>query len=109
MPTLFKSLAELLEKVEATKKRLEIIGMAADFLRSLDKEEVEPAVAMILGRAFPKWSQKTLEVSWATLSGILQRVTGADWDVFREAFASTGDVGAAVKTVFEKTSGLQRD
>jgi DNA ligase-1 len=104
MATLFKSLAELLEKVEATKKRLEIIGMAADFLRCLDAEEVEPAVSMILGRAFPKWSQKTLDVSWATLSGILQRITGVDWDVFREAFTGTGDVGAAAKAVFEKTN-----
>jgi len=103
MATLFKSLAELLEKIEATKKRLEIIGMAADFLRCLDAEEVEPAVSMILGRAFPKWSQKTLDVSWATLSGILLRITGVDWDVFRKAFAGTGDVGAAVKAVFEKT------
>jgi DNA ligase-1 len=104
MPMLFKSLAELLEKVEATKKRLEIIGMTADFLRRLEAAEVEPAVSMILGRAFPKWSQKTLDVSWATLSGILQRITGVDWDVFKEAFTSTGDIGAATKAVFEKTN-----
>jgi DNA ligase-1 len=104
MATLFKSLAELLEKVEATKKRLEITGMTADFLRRLGAEEVEPAVSMILGRAFPKWSQKTLDVSWATLSGVLQRITGVDWNVFREALSSTGDVGAAVKAVFEKTN-----
>src|SRR4030042_6810159 len=104
MATLFKSVAELLEKIEATKKRLEIIGMAADFLRRLDAEEVEPAVSMILGQAFPKWSQKTLDVSWATLIGILQRITGVDWDVFREAFSGTGDIGAAVKAVFEKTN-----
>jgi hypothetical protein len=50
MPTLFKSLAELLEKVEATKKRLKIIGLTADFLKGLDAEELEPAVSMILGR-----------------------------------------------------------
>lgn len=104
MPVLFKSLAELLEKIEATKKRLEIIDATADFLRRLDAEEVEPAVSMILGRAFPKWSQKTLDVSWATLSSILKRVTEVDWNVFSEAFASTGDVGAAVKAVFEKTN-----
>jgi DNA ligase-1 len=104
MATLFKSLAELLEKVEATRKRLEIIGVTADFLRGLSAEEVEPAVSMILGRAFPKWSQKTLDVSWATLVGILQRITGANWEVFREAAADTGDVGSAVKAVFEKTS-----
>ncbi len=104
MPMLFKSMAGLLEKVEATKKRLEIISMVADFLGRLDAEEVEPAISMILGRAFPKWSQKTLEVSWMTLIRILQRVTGVDLTFFREAFASTGDVGAAVKAVFEKTN-----
>ncbi len=103
MTTLFKSLAELLKKIEATKKRLEIIGMTADFLRCLDAEEVEPAVSMILGRAFPKWSQKTLDVSWTTLSGLLMRITEVDWNVFREAFSSTGDVGAAAKAIFEKT------
>ncbi|UCF45270.1 MAG: ATP-dependent DNA ligase [Candidatus Bathyarchaeota archaeon] len=103
MPTLFKSLAELLEKVESTKKRLEITGMTADFLKRLDAEEVEPAVSMVLGRALPKWSRKTLEVSWMTFSGVLQRITGFEWDVFREAFSGTGDVGAAVKSVFERT------
>lgn len=103
MLTLFKSLAELLEKVEGTKKRLVIISMTADFLRRLDAEEVEPSVSMILGRAFPKWSPKTLDVSWATLSGILQRTAGVDWSIFRKAFASTGDIGAAAKVVFEKT------
>ncbi len=104
MTTLFKSLAELLEKVEATKKRERIVAMTAEFLKSLSAEEVEPAVSMILGRAFPNWSQKTLDVSWGTLVRLLQRITGNSWKVFREAAAETGDVGSAVKVVFEKTS-----
>ena len=104
MPTLFKSLAELLEKVETTKKRLQMIDMTANFLEHVDEDEVEPAVSMVLGRAFPKWSQITLDASWMTLSSILQRVTEVNWNVFREAFADTGDVGEAVKEVFEKTS-----
>lgn len=104
MPTLFKSLTGLLEKIEATKKRLEIIDITANFLRRLDAEEVEPAVSMILGRAFPKWSQKTLEVSWATLSDILQRITEIDWNLFHEVFASTGDIGSATKAIFEKAN-----
>ena len=103
MTVLFKFLAELLEKVEATRKRNEIIGMTAKFLRRLDPEEVEPAVSMILGRPFPKWSEKNLEVSWATISGMVQHTAGVDWYVLREALASTGDIGAAAKVVFEKT------
>jgi DNA ligase-1 len=103
MPALFKSLAGLLEKIEGTRKRLQMISMAAEFLKDLEPEELEPAVSMILGRPFPKWSQKTLDVSWATLSEILRRITEVDWNVFLEAFRNTGDVGSAAKAVFERT------
>ncbi|NWG10395.1 ATP-dependent DNA ligase [Candidatus Bathyarchaeota archaeon] len=103
MPTSFKALAELCEKLEATRKRLLMIDMVADFLKNLDSQEVEPAVSMILGRAFPKWSQQTLEVSWTTLSEIIKRITGIEWKVFSEAFGETGDVGSAIKTVFERS------
>jgi DNA ligase-1 len=104
MPTLFKSLAELLEKVEVTRSRLQTTALMADFLKRVEPEEVEPAVSLVLGRPFPKWSQKTLEVSWAILSGVLRRVTGVDWRVFGEAFSKTGDIGSAAKAVYEKSS-----
>ena len=103
MPTLFRSLAELLEKIESTRKRTEITSLMADFLRSLEPEEVEPAVSLILGRAFPKWSQKTLEVSGAILMENLKRVTNVDWTAFSDAFSQTGDIGSAAMAVFEKS------
>ncbi len=102
MTTLFKSLAELLEKIENTRKRLEIITLTADYLKTLDTEEVEPAISMILGNPLPKQTLKTLDVSWTTLSGILRSVTGTDWNAFTEAFRGTGDIGSATKNVFEK-------
>ena len=102
MPTLFRSLSEVLEKVETTRSRLQSTALVADFLKALESLEVEPAVSMILGRAFPKWSQKTLEVSWSILSGILQRVTGSDWGAFGEAFGASGDIGSAAMVVYEK-------
>jgi DNA ligase-1 len=103
MQTSFKALAELCEKLEATTKRLLMIALVADFLKSLEIEEVEPAVSMILGRPFPKWSQQTLDVSWATLSEIIKRITGVEWNLFLEAFSKTGDIGSATKTIFEES------
>lgn len=103
MPSAFKFLAELCEKLEATKKRLVMISLVADFIKNLEAEEVEPAVSMILGRPFPKWNQQTLDVSWATLSGIIKRITKADWKVFMQAFSETGDVGSAAKMLFESS------
>ena len=103
MPTPFKALADLCEELEATTKRLRMIGLVSEFLNSLEAEEVEPAVSMILGRPFSKWSQRTLDVSWATLTGIIRRITKADWKLFMEAFGKTGDVGSATKILFESS------
>jgi DNA ligase-1 len=103
MPTPFRSLADLCEKLEATKKRLLMIQLVSRFLTDLKKEEVEPAVSMILGRPLPKWSQQTLDVSWATLSDMIKRITGAKWDVFMDAFSKTGDIGSATQAVFERS------
>ena len=102
MPTLFKSLAELLEKVEATKKRTQTVSLVGGFLQNLEPEELEPAISMILGRPFPKWSQKNLDLSWATLNTVLKRITQVDWSVFAEAFSNSGDIGSATKALFEK-------
>jgi DNA ligase-1 len=103
MPTLFRTLAEILEKVGSTRKRLKIIDLIADFLKGLDEEEVEPAVSMILGQSFPRWSPMNLDVSWTTLVEILQRTAEADSTVFAESLRETGDVGSAAQKVFEQS------
>jgi len=101
MLTKFHSLAELCEKLGSTTKRTLMVDYVADFLKHLQPEEVEPAVSMILGRPFPKWDQRVLEVSWTTLSDIIKRLTNVGWKDFREAFSKTGDIGDATKIVFE--------
>ena len=108
MPALFKSLSELLEKVEATSKRLEIIDLTANYLETLGPDEIEPATNMIVGRAFPKYSQKSLDVSWSTLTHVLEQVSQFDWDYFREAMASTGDIGSATKAVLEQSKAKKQ-
>ncbi len=107
MKTAFQALAELCEKLEATSKRTLMVNLVADFLKHLPLDEVEPATSMILGRAFPKWDSRTLEVSWATLSNIIKRLTNVNWRDFADAFSRTGDIGATTKTVFE-ASKIQR-
>ncbi len=101
MTTSFNAIAELCEKLEATSKRLVMVDLVAEFLKSLEAREVESATLMILGRPLPRWSRQTLEISWATLSEIIKHITGVEWSIFIETFSKTGDVGSATKTIFE--------
>jgi DNA ligase-1 len=103
MQTPFRALAELCEKLEGTNKRLLMVDLVADFLAKLEVQEVKPAVSMILGRPLPIWSQRTLDVSWTTLSEKIKQITAVDWSLFSEAFSKTGDIGSATKAVFENS------
>jgi DNA ligase-1 len=102
METEFRVVAELCERLEATSRRKLMVNAVADFLNHLNADEVESAVCMLLGRAFPKWDQRTLEVSWRTLSRVIRRTTSVEWSDFSEAFSKTGDIGTATKIVLER-------
>lgn len=108
MSASFRSLSELLEKVEATKKRLQIISYVADYLKTLSSDELEPAVSMMVARAFSNYSPLTLEVNWSTLSRVLEKIASLDWRLFREAMAITGDIGSATKSILEKSKAKKQ-
>ena len=98
----FRMLADLCEKLERTTKRNLMIEVVAEFLKKLSEEEIKPAISMMLGRPFPKYDERTLDVSWATLRDIIRSLSGAGWAIFHSAFRSTGDIGAATQITFER-------
>ena len=67
----FARLAELTTKLEATTKRLEKRALLAAFLKSLRRDEVAPAVHLIVGRIFAESDSRALNVGWATLKKAL--------------------------------------
>ncbi len=70
--TPFTRLADLAHALEATSKRLEKRALLAQFLRSLNREEVAPAVLLIVGRIFAEADERALNVGWATLRKALK-------------------------------------
>ena len=51
--TPFLTLALLGERLEKTRKRLELAALIADFLRGLAPEEIAPGVRLLIGQVFP--------------------------------------------------------
>ena len=69
--TPFARLAELTTKLEATTKRLGKRALLAAFLKSLRRDEVAPAVHLVVGRIFAESDSRALNVGWATLKKAL--------------------------------------
>jgi len=70
----FSRLCDLCRKLEETRSRLAKTALTAEFLRCLSPGEVHSAVAFLTGRPLPVSDPRVLEVSWATLSGLLDMV-----------------------------------
>jgi len=100
--TAFSQLAELGEKLAATRSRLELTRLVAELLQGLEPAEVLPAVRLILGQPFPAWEPRTLNLSWQAVSRVLNDLTAASEQEWRAAAAEAVDGGEAVQKLLER-------
>jgi DNA ligase-1 len=68
METPFLRLAELCNSLEQISRSSEKIEYVSTFLRSLNQNELEPAVFLIIGTTFAKTDPKTLNIKWGLIS-----------------------------------------
>jgi len=67
LPISFSKFAQLCRDLESTTKRIQKIDYLVNFLKSLDKEEIVPAVSFITGRPFPESDERVLVLGGQTL------------------------------------------
>jgi len=65
--TPFNQFAELCKALESTTKRTEKVAYLVSFLKSLNREEITPAVSFIVGRPFAESDERVLDVGEQTL------------------------------------------
>jgi DNA ligase-1 len=71
--TSFKLLVMLCKALESTTKRKEKTALISSFLKTLSRDEVKPAILLIIGAIFPETSDSTLDVGWRTLKRVIGR------------------------------------
>lgn len=67
LPTRLREFADLCGQLESTSSRKKKTEMLAQFLRTVDSDDIRSAVLLTLGRAFPESDSRTLDVGYATI------------------------------------------
>jgi len=67
LPTSFSKFADLCKALESTTKRTQKVDYLVNFLKSLDPQEIAPAVSFITGRPFPESDERVLDLGGQTL------------------------------------------
>ena len=99
---MFREFADICELLGKYSERNRKISILADKLKGLGREEVRVFSHLIIGRIFPDWQQRTLEISWATIAHIIIDMFKVDRSELVRAIKATGDVGSAVEYIASK-------
>ncbi len=106
--TKFQKLTEVSEAIMGTTKRLEKMDLAGNFLSMLSFEELEPAALLLIGRPFPRTSQRTLALDWKALNQILQELLQPSPKLIGKLFAQSGDIGEVVQQLFLQSGTIRQ-
>jgi DNA ligase-1 len=91
--------SELAERVASTTRTSEKTGLLAEYLRSLDQDELPIAVVFLTGRPFPEADQRATGIGWATIANAVGQVSGTDRSDLAAAYDRFSDISAAVGDV----------
>src|SRR5438270_1647994 len=98
----FLNFANVGESIAATPAKLEKIRLLADYLRTLNDEQLPIVATYLTGRAFAQSDLRTLQVGWSVIYRALLAATKISEGEFHRIAASHGDLG---KTAFAVLDG----
>jgi ATP-dependent DNA ligase I len=101
----FLAFAEVGEAIGATSAKLEKIRLLADYLRTLDQEQLAIATTYLTGRAFAQSDLRTLQVGGSIIYRAMMAASKLSDAEFRRVAHSHGD---ASKTAFETLQGRSK-
>ena len=91
--------SEVAQRITATTRTSEKTRLLADYLATLDRAALAPAVVFFSGRAFPEADARALGLGWATLADTVMRVAGVSRAELGAAYDRHSDPGRAVGDV----------
>ncbi len=101
---LFSEFAKLLQKLENTPSRNEMVKLMADFLKLLKPEEVAPAMYMLKGRVSPGFVPLEFNFSTNLLIKAISEGFKRDLSEIKMQNANLGDIGLVLETIVDKSS-----
>jgi len=88
--------SETAERIAATSRTSEKVGLLAEYLRSLTPAELPIAVVFLAGRPFPERDPRSVGLGWAAIAAAAADVADADPGAMGRAYDRSSDLGQAV-------------
>jgi DNA ligase-1 len=100
--------SEVAERVSATTRTSVKTHLLADYLRTLDANQLPVAAVFFAGRPFAEVDGRTTGLGWAAISGAVAAIADLPPDALGDAYDRTSDLGLAVADVLEQAAEARR-
>jgi DNA ligase-1 len=105
---LFLEFSRCCEEIEGISGRLDMIDVISRVLPGLSPEELPVFVRFIMGRIFPDWSSKKLDIGPNLLYESVGYVVGLKKEQVIDRINRTGDVGRAVEELLSNKNHISQ-
>jgi DNA ligase-1 len=102
----YQELVNVYEALGATTKRLEKTDILADFLKTVEEDDLEKITLMALGSVFPSWSEEEQGIGDKLVMKAVGDAVGVSVDVVEDAIRDEGDIGAAAEKLYAKKAQM---
>jgi len=86
-------IAQVLSKLEATTKRLEMTGILTEFLKTVKPDELDKVILLLRGTVFPEYREDVIGIADKLMIKILARASGRSEDEVISEWKKIGDLG----------------
>src|SRR3989304_1067537 len=93
----YSILAETYEKLEKIPSKLQKAEILADLFKKTPSEELPKVVLLVMGRAFPTYSEHELGVANQMMLRAIAKASGFKLGAVEQKFKKTGDLGLAAE------------
>jgi DNA ligase-1 len=85
--------AQTADAIAGTTSKLKKIAFLADYIRTLNEDDLRAACIFFTGRPFALTDARTLNVGWSALMNAVQQISGASDQDIHEIYLARGDLG----------------
>ncbi len=98
----FATFARVADAVGATSKRVEKLAVLAEYLGSLDDDDLAVACRFLSGQPFSSSDERTLNVGFSMASTVLVELSGTDPHQYNELVVRLGDMGDVAERIMHE-------
>lgn len=106
-PAFFSDFSQAAEAVGKTTRRLQKVGILGAYFGGLDDADLAIACRFLSGNPFPVSDERTLNVGFSAVSGVILELSGADPRRYGELVLRLGDPGDAAAELLQNPQGAK--